>query len=251
MIVIKDKKAQEKMKIAGKLLSEVFLELAAEVKAGISTLDLEKCIATLLRQRKLISQSLGYRGYQFVSCISINDEVVHGLPSAQRILNSGDLVKVDVCAAFDGYCADATRSFFVDECPSVEAQTLVDVAQGALDAGIAAAIVGARLGNVCAAIQHVVESNGFSIVRNFAGHGIGKHMHEDPEILNFGVAGTGPLLKAGMAFALEPMINVGGCEVYVAADGWTAKTADGSLSAHVEDTVLITDNGPYITTRVK
>jgi methionyl aminopeptidase len=250
MIVIKDKKAQETMKIAGKLLSEVFHELAYEVKAGVSTLDLENSIARLLMERSLVSQSLGYHGYKYVSCISINDEVVHGLPSAQRMVCSGDLVKVDVCAAYKGYCADATRCFFVDECPGTEAQLLVDVAQKSLDAGIAAAVVGGRLGDICSAIQTVVERNGFSVVRNFAGHGIGKRMHEDPEILNFGVAGTGPLLKSGMAFALEPMINVGSYEVYVAADGWTAKTADGSLSAHVEDTVLITENGPYITTRM-
>lgn len=250
MIIIKTKHAQESMKIAGKLLAEVFCELAGVVKAGISTLDLEKAIAQLLVARKMVSQSLGYRGYKYVSCISINDEVVHGLPNAHRVLQPGDLVKVDVCAAFNGYCADATRCFFVDESPSIEAQTLVAVAQASLDAGIAAARVGGRLGDISAAIQAMVERNGFSVVRNFAGHGIGARMHEDPEILNFGAAGTGPLLKPGMALALEPMINVGGHEVYVAADGWTAKTADGSLSAHIEDTVLITDDGPYITTRM-
>lgn len=250
MIVIKDKKAQTLMKQAGKLLCEVFQELALEIKAGNTTLDLEKFIAQQLERRNLVSQSLGYRGYKYVSCISINDEVVHGLPSSQRILASGDLVKVDVCAALNGYCADATRCFFVDEAPSVEAQHLVNVTQESLDAGIAAAINGSRLGDVSSAIQQVVERNGFSVVRNFAGHGIGKRMHEDPEILNYGVSGTGPLLKSGMALALEPMVNVGGYEVYVAADGWTAKTADGSLSAHIEDTVLISDDGPYITTRM-
>jgi methionyl aminopeptidase len=197
----------------------------------------------------LVSQTKGYKGYKHVCCISINDEVVHGVPDAKKILREGDLVKVDVCAALDGYCADMTRCFFVGASGSDEARRLVDTAYAALDKGIEKAVSGNRLSDISAAIQQEVERQGFGVVRIFAGHGIGKRMHEEPEILNYGIPGRGPLLQVGMAFALEPMITYGHHDVYITRDGWTAKTVDKSLAAHVEDTVIITEHGPRVITR--
>ena len=161
----------------------------------------------------------------------------------------GDLVKVDVCASWNGYCADMARSFFVGEPLTEEAKKLVEVARQALDKGIEKACVGNRLSDISSAIQHEVEKYGFGVVRDFAGHGIGKKMHEEPEVLNYGRPGCGPILKEGMTLAIEPMITAGKYAVYVAPDGWTVKTVDGSLAAHVEDTIAITNTGPIILTR--
>lgn len=237
------------MKTAGSHLAEIFAVMPEQIVAGISTAFLDSWIANELKKRSMISQSMGYHGYRHVSCISVNDEVVHGVPSDSKILKTGDLVKVDVCASWGGYCADMARCFFVDG-SNQEAQRLVDVAYASLDKGIEQALVGKRIGDISAAIQREVERHGFGVVRDFAGHGIGKKMHEDPEILNYGQPGRGPLIKAGMAFAIEPMITLGSYEVVVLKDGWTAKTVDNSLAAHVEDTVIVTENGPIITTRL-
>lgn len=186
-------------------------------------------------------------GYRHVSCISVNDVVVHGVPHADCILQLGDLVKIDVCASWNGYCADMARSFFVGQ-SSEQAQKLVDVAYQALKKGIDQARVGNRLSDISSAIQQEVEKHGFGVVRDFAGHGIGKNMHEAPEIVNYGKPGKGPVLKEGMTFAIEPMITAGKYNVYVANDGWTVKTVDRSLAAHVEDTIAITNAGPVILT---
>lgn len=248
MITIKNKMSVAKMEKAGLLLQEVFDVLTSFIKEGMSTLDVDTKIAQLLKERNLTSKALGYRGYKHVSCISVNDVVVHGVPSASEILRDGDLVKVDICASHDGYCADMARAYFIGK-PSIEAQQLVAVAENALKKGIEKARVGNRLGDISAAIQAEVEKHGFGVVRDFAGHGIGKQMHEDPEILNYGKPGQGPLLQAGMTFALEPMITQGNYKVYVAADGWTVKTSDKSLAAHVEDTIAITHDEPKVLTR--
>lgn len=250
MITIKDKQARAKMLTAGQLLAEVFAEVTPCIVQGMSTLDIDTKIAQSLTAKKLVSQSKGYKGYRHVSCISVNEEVVHGVPQSQKIIREGDLVKVDVCAAFDGYCADMARCFFVGGYVDSNARRLVDVAYSALDKGIDKAVPGARLGDISAAIQHEVEKHGFGVVREFAGHGIGRSMHEDPEILNYGKAGHGPLLKPGMAFALEPMITLGHYDICILPDGWTARTHDGSLAAHVEDTVIVTEEGPHIITRL-
>lgn len=248
MIIIKNKASITKMEKAGHHLQEIFDLLEPSIKEGISTLELDMQIAQLLKEKKFVSKMLGYRGYAHVSCISINDEVVHGVPRATTILKDGDLVKVDVCAALDGYCADMARAYFIGK-PSTVAQQLVEVAQNALKKGIDQARVGNRLSDISAAIQQEVEKNGFGVVRDFAGHGIGKQMHEDPEILNYGKPGKGPLLQVGMAFAIEPMITQGKYEVYVTKDGWTVKTADKGLAAHVEDTIVITQTEPKVLTR--
>jgi methionyl aminopeptidase len=211
-------------------------------------LDLDQWIAKELQARKLVSMTKGYHGYKHVSCISINDVVVHGIPSVLNVLKIGDIVKVDVCASWNGHCADMTRVFFVGPV-SEEAKKLCAVAYAALDKGIAKARAGNRLSDISAAIQAEVEAHGFGVVRDFAGHGIGKQMHEEPEVLNYGKPGCGPILRPGMALALEPMITLGGYQVYVANDGWTVKTVDKSLAAHVEDTIIITEGEPMVVTR--
>lgn len=250
MIFIKNKRAVDAMAMAGKLLAHIFVDMKQQIVPGVSTLALDGWIAQQLDHYGLVSQTKGYKGYRHVSCISVNDEVVHGVPDAQKVLQESDLVKVDICAAFNGYCADMARCFFVGDCSDERAKHLVDVAYKALDKGIEQAVPGKRLSDISAAIQREVERHGFGVVRVFAGHGIGKRMHEDPEILNYGSPGRGPVLQAGMTFALEPMITFGHHDVYVTRDGWTAKTVDKSLAAHVEDTIAITEQGPRIITRV-
>jgi methionyl aminopeptidase len=180
--------------------------------------------------------------------ISLNDVVVHGVPRNDILLKEGDLVKVDVCASWQGYCADMARPFFVGAA-SDSTLKFVATAQASLDKGIEAAIVGAKLTNISSAIQQEVERHGYGVVRDFAGHGIGKKMHEDPEVLNYGAPGKGPVLQQGMAFALEPMITQGMYDVFVDNDNWTVKTKDGSLACHVEDTIIVTYDGPIIITR--
>ena len=248
MIVIKNKDAIRKMEQAGKLLVEIFDEISSFVKPGIATLEIDKKIDQLIRQKGLISRTKGYMGYRHASCISVNDEVVHGVPCEYKVLKQGDIVKIDVCASWKGYCADMARSYFIGNVPDTLKQFIAN-AQKALDKGIACARPGNRLGDISAAIQREIEKGGYGIVREFAGHGIGKKMHEDPEVLNYGNSGEGPVLRPGMAFAIEPMTTMGKEGVYVESDGWTVKTVDKSLAAHVEDTVVVTENEPKILTR--
>ena len=247
MIHIKNKLSIQKMAHAGSLLSEILSAVEQEIRPGVSTAAIDTWIEQQLQKKGLVSSVKGYCGYRHVSCISLNDEVVHGIPQSDRFMQLGDLVKIDVCASWNGYCADMARSFFVGQ-PSDQAKKLVEVAQQALKAGIEKARVGNKLSDISAAIQEVVEKHGFGVVRDFAGHGIGMNMHEEPEILNYGKAGKGPLLREGMTFAIEPMITVGKYDVYVTDDGWTVKTVDHSLAAHVEDTIAITNAGPIILT---
>ncbi|OGB84204.1 type I methionyl aminopeptidase [candidate division TM6 bacterium RIFCSPHIGHO2_12_FULL_32_22] len=248
MITIKNKVSLQKMATAGKLLSEIFDEINEIIKVDISTLQLDEWIEKKLREKNLVSQTKGYMGYKHSSCISVNDEVVHGIPHESRILQNGDLIKIDICVAWKGYCADMARCFFVGVA-NEKAKQLVDVAELALQKGISKALPGAKLSDISAAIQEEVEKFGFGVVRDFAGHGIGKNMHETPEILNYGLPGKGPILRPGMTFAIEPMITLGGYRVFVADDGWTVKTKDKSLAAHVEDTIEVTEGQPKILTR--
>ena len=248
MIMIKNKLSIQKMQTAGKAVAQLLDAIETIIKPGITTLELDSWIASELQKHNLVSQTKGYMGYQHVSCISINDEVVHGIPSKAKIIQSSDLVKIDVCAAWKGYCADAARSFVVGEAKA-EQQKLIDVAQSALNKGIQMARPGKHLSDISASIQAEVEKHGFGVVRDFAGHGIGKSMHEEPEVLNYGKPGEGPVLRSGMTLAIEPMITMGKYDVYVTNDGWTVKTKDKSLSVHVEDTILITEKGPQILTR--
>jgi len=248
MIQIKDKHAIETMREAGVRLASVLDNIAPLIKAGISSFEIDKLIEDGFRQLGIVGECKGYMGYKHVSCISFNDEVIHGVPSVDKIVKAGDLVKVDICASWRGYCADMARSFFVGV-PSKKVQQFFYAGQSALDAGIAEARFGCRLSDISAAVQQEVERHGYGVVRDFAGHGIGRKMHEEPEIANFGKAGLGPELKVGMTLAIEPMITMGDYSVYVAEDGWTVKTKDKSLAVHVEDTVLITEQGPEILTR--
>jgi len=243
--------ALSKMETAGILLAEIFEEVGSLIKPGVSTYEIDLWVSQKLKQKGLVSEMKGYAGYKHVTCLSLNDEVVHGVPSKTKILKSQDLVKLDVCASWKGYCADMARCFFVESASSDLAKKLVVVTQSALDKGIEQCVPGNRLGDVSAAIQKEVEINGFGVVRDFAGHGIGKSMHEEPELLNYGIAGQGPLLREGMTIAIEPMITIGSYEVYVTDDEWTVKTEDKSLAAHIEDTIAITAQGPKILTRLE
>lgn len=249
MITIKNKLSIQKMYTAGQLLSSIVQMVSTIIKPGVSTLDLDGFIEDQLKKNGLVSEMKGYVGsYKHVSCISLNDEVVHGVPSKVKVLKEGDLVKIDVCASWRGYCADMARCFVVGKADESVIKFL-NVAQSALNKGIEKAYAGNHLSDISVAIQTEVERHGYGVVRDFAGHGIGKKMHESPEVLNYGKPGQGVVLRPGMAFALEPMITMGNYKVYVMADGWTVKTVDASLAAHVEDTIVVTDSEPYIVTR--
>ena len=248
MITLKNKASVMRMHHAGQELAEMCEILKSFIKPGISTLDIDNWIVAEFQKRDLVSKTKGYMGYRHSCCVSINDEVVHGVPCAQKIIRDGDLVKVDICASYKGYCADMARCFLVGNVDE-STKTLIAVAQSALNKGIEQARAGNRLSDISSAIQKEVEKHGFGVVRDFAGHGIGKEMHEDPEILNYGKPGEGPILRAGMTFALEPMITVGSYKVCIGDDKWTVKTVDGSRAAHVEDTVLITNDEPKVLTR--
>lgn len=250
MITIKNKSSLAKMEEAGRLLSEIFGELVSILRPGVSTLEIDTWIERQLRSKGLAPRSKGYLGYRHASCVSVNDAVIHGVPSSKLILKSGDLVTVDVVASWKGYCADMARSFFVGTV-SGKVKEFVAVAQSALDIGIDKARSGNRLSDISAAVQKEVEHYGFGVVRDFAGHGIGKNVHEEPEVPNFGKPGTGPVLRPGMVVAIEPMITMGSYKVDVMDDGWTVTTRDKSLAAHVEDTVVVTNGEPKVLTRPK
>lgn len=249
MITIKSSAALEKMAKAGKHIADIFDMLHQVIKPGVSAAFIDQFVDAQLIARGLVSMTKGYKGFKHASCVSINDEVVHGIPKLETIVQEGDLVSVDICASWQGYCADAARTYYVSMSVNEKIEQFIAVAQKSLNAGIAKMRVGNRLTDVSAAIQKVIEEHGYGIVRDFAGHGIGASMHEDPDVLNYGVSGKGPILRSGMVFAIEPMITMGDHRVYVDDDGWTARTVDGSLAVHVEDTVAITDCGPRILTR--
>jgi len=250
MIIIKNKRAIETMRQAGTLLACVFDKITPLMHHNTATTTIAQVVEDMLAASELRAESRGYRGYQHALCISINDEVVHGMPHATKVIKDGDVVKIDICASWQGYCADMARTYVVGT-PPEHIQHFVRAAQRALDAGIQQAVVGNYLSDISAAIQQAVEQHSYNVIRDFAGHGIGKAMHEEPEILNYGRPGRGPVLQAGMTLAIEPMITMGNYQVFVADDGWTVKTKDKSLAAHVEDTVLITEHGPEILTRLK
>lgn len=250
MIGIKTDQECLAMRAAGQRLAQLFATVLTDVVLpGVTTAAIDRAIEVYLADQGLVSQTKGYCGYRHVSCISINDEVVHGIPSVRRYIADEDIVTVDVCASWQGYCADMARTFLMPKA-SPAAKDLVCTAQRALDAGIAVALPGNTIGTISAAIQGVIETAGYCVVRDFAGHGIGKKMHEEPELLNYGVAGTGETIQPGMAFAIEPMLTVGSADVYVERDGWTVKTIGRGLAAHVEDTVIITAQGPELITRL-
>ena len=254
MITIKNKKEIELMREACKVVALVYQDLENKIKPGMSTWELDKIAEEKMRSLGAIPAEKGYDiGIKGVPpfpasiCVSINDEVIHGVPSKHKIIQEGDLVSVDTVALKNGYNGDAARTFIVGKA-SKEAQRLVEVTKQAFYEGQKYAKVGNRIGDISHAIGQYVESQGYSVVREFQGHGIGKDMHEDPGIPNYGKAGRGPRIEAGMTLAIEPMVIQGKPDILELDDGWTIITEDGSLAAHYENTVLITDKGPEILT---
>ena len=247
-ILIKSPAEIEKMRISGMALRQVHNAIAPFVKPGATTMDLENIAVRKIAELGAIAAFKGYHGYPAALCTSVNDEVVHGIPNEKRVLNEGDILSIDCGVIIDGFYSDAAVTYPVGKV-SDGTRKLLDVTLASLEAAIRQCQVGGRLFDISAAVQEICEAEGFGVVRDFVGHGIGKSMHEDPQVPNFGAAGKGPRLKAGMVLAIEPMINAGGPEVRVLKDGWTAVTVDGSYSAHFEHTVAITKDGPRVLTR--
>jgi len=245
--MIKTAAELEQMRASGRILREVHNAIAPIVKPGVTTMDLENVAVTKIAEFGVQAAFKGYHGYPAALCTSINEEVVHGIPNARRVLKDGDIVSIDCGVILDGFYSDAAVTYAVGTASDLT-KRLLDTTKASLDAAIQQARVGGRLGDISAAVQEICESQGFGIVRDFVGHGIGRAMHEDPQVPNFGIRGKGPRLKAGMVLAIEPMINAGSPEVKVLKDGWTAVTVDGSYSAHFEHTVAVTMDGPVILT---
>jgi methionyl aminopeptidase len=247
MIVCRSAVELEQMREAGRLVGEVLTELAAAVVPGVSTADLDELAEKRIRQAGATPAFKGYHGYPATICASINDEVIHGIPSGRRVLNEGDIISIDVGASLDGYFGDSAVTLPVGQI-SESAAALLRVTEEALYKAIEAVKPGKRVSDIGHAVQKHVEAYGFSVVREFVGHGIGQRMHEEPQIPNYGEPGHGPRLAEGMVLAIEPMVNAGMAAVKVLADGWTAVTRDQSLSAHFEHTVAVTAGEPWILT---
>ena len=248
-IMIKTPLEIEKMRRSGQVVREVLEHVRQYVKPGASTQDLENAAAGKIRELGAKPAFKGYRGFPCVLCTSVNEEVVHGIPSASRVLRDGDIVSIDTGVILDGYYGDSAITVAVGEKVSPRTKRLLEVTQASLERGIEAIKPGATLGDVGAAVQEVVEAEGFSVVREFVGHGIGTRLHEDPQVPNYGRRGQGQKLREGMVIAIEPMVNAGKPDVHVLSDGWTAVTQDGSLSAHFEHTVAVTAEGATILTQ--
>lgn len=246
-VTIKTAREIELMREAGRLLEKVHNELAEFIRPGISTLDIDRYGEKLIRSLGCTPNFLNYNGYPASICVSVNDEVVHGIPKKNRILQEGDIVSLDAGLIYKGYHSDAARTHAVGEI-SPEARQLIDVTRQSFFEGIKFAKEGYRLFDISAAIQQYVESHGYSIVREYVGHGVGAQMHESPEIPNYGHPGRGPRLLRGMTLAIEPMVNAGSAAIKQMPDGWTVKTLDGKWAAHYENSILITDGEPEILT---
>ena len=247
MIELKSAREIALMRAGGHILADVIDRLREAVKPGLSTLEIDEDVEAFIRSRGALPAFKGYRGFPGTVCISINEEVVHGIPSAHRRIKEGDIVGLDLGCIVEGYYADCAFTLAVGDVPP-KVQQLLDVTRESLDVAIAECRAGRRLSDVSHAVQAHVERNGFSVVRAFVGHGIGRALHEDPQIPNFGDPGRGPQLRAGMVLAIEPMVTMGSWEVKVLDDGWTAVTRDGSLAAHFEHTIAVTDDGPEVLT---
>ncbi len=248
MIIIKTPEEIKLIREACRVTARVLLDIEKEIKEGITTEELDRIGEALILKYGCLPAFKGYRGYKHSLCISVDSEVVHGIPG-QRKLKSGDIVSVDVGAVYKGYYGDSARTYSVGKTSSA-AEKLIKCTREALEQGISKARGCGHLGDVSAAIESYAKKHGFSVVRDLFGHGVGKALHEDPLIPNFGREGTGPELRPGMVLAVEPMFNIGGSKIETLDDGWTVVTADRSLSAHFEDTILVTANGAEILTRV-
>jgi len=247
MIIIKSDQEIGIMRESGKVTGTILRELYDLIKPGISTMDINEFVEEAILKNNMIPSFKGYNGYPASACVSVNDEVIHGIPSRKRLLAEGDIVSVDVGCTHRGYISDAARTYAVGKI-SEEAERLIKVTRESFFEGIKFCKPGYRLGDISNAVQTHVEKAGFSVVRDFVGHGVGRVIHEEPQIPNYGKPGRGPRLAAGMVFAIEPMINQGSSDVEVKLDNWTAVTVDGKLSAHYENTVVITDGEPELLT---
>ena len=250
MIHLKNSAQITAMKDAGRITGEALLVARDMVRPGVSTYEIDQAIRRYIEKCGAVPTFLGYGGFPASACISVNDEVIHGIPSKKRILQEGDIVKIDTGATYKGYVGDSARTIPVGNV-SDEAKKLIEVTRNSFWKGVEALQIGNRLGDIGHAIDSLVVENGFSTVRRYVGHGIGTELHESPDVPNFGTAGRGIRLCAGMTLAIEPMVNVGTYDVKEMPDGWTVKTLDGSLSAHYENTVALTTEGVLILTEVE
>lgn len=248
MIVLKTTRELGIMKEACVISAQALQLIGQAVEPGVTTAELDKLAENFIRSKGAIPNFKGYGGFPATACISVNDQVIHGIPSHSCVLKSGDIVSVDLGAAFEGYHGDNAATFACGDI-SDEAKRLIDTTRESLYEGIRAARAGGRVGDIGAAVQSYVEARGYSVVRDYVGHGVGTSLHESPEVPNYGVPGRGVRLMPGMTIAIEPMVNAGGYPVKVLPDGWTVLTKDGSLSAHFEHTVAITADGPQIMTK--
>ena len=250
MISLKSERELNQMRKAGAIVAQILGEMVQIAKPGISTGEIDRFAESRCKELKAIPAFKGYHGFPATVCISVNDEIVHGIPSFKRILKDGDIVGLDFGVSFDGWYGDSARTVAVGTV-SEEAQKLIDVTRESLEKAIQTCYEGNRVSDIGHAVQNFVEPYGFGVVRDFVGHGIGRSLHEEPQVPNYGQKGKGPLLKVGMVLAIEPMITAGDPRVKVLKDGWTAVTVDRSLSAHFEHTVAITSKGPEVLTLVK
>lgn len=248
MIIRKSAAEIELMREAGRISARALRLVGEAIRPGVTTAELDEIAEGAIREAGARPAFKGYHGFPATLCTSVNDQVVHGIPSRSVVLREGDILSVDVGAVFEGYYGDTAATFAVGAIPE-PAKRLIDVTRAALAAAVEQCIPGNRLNDIGAAVQRIAEAAGYGIVREYVGHGIGRSMHEDPSVPNYGVAGTGPLLAPGMVLAIEPMINAGSHRVRSLDDGWTVVTDDGSLSAHFEHTVAITEEGPLVLTQ--
>lgn len=248
MVVLKTGRELKIMREACRISAEALKLAGSAVEPGVTTAELDKIAEKYILSQGAVPNFKNYNGYPATACISINNEVIHGIPSKKRVIQAGDIVSIDLGAKFEGYHGDNAATFACGDV-SAEAKRLMDTTRESLYEGIAAAVSGGRLGDIGAAVQQYVEKRGYSVVRQFVGHGIGTQLHEAPEVPNFGTHGRGIRLMPGMTLAIEPMVNMGVSEVKVMPDGWTVLTKDGSLSAHFEHTIVITPDGPQIMTK--
>lgn len=247
MVVLKTGRELKIMREACRISAGALKIAGSAVEPGVTTAEIDKIAEDYIRSQGGVPNFKNYEGYPATACISINNEVIHGIPSDKRRIVEGDIVSIDLGAMFDGYHGDNAATFACGDV-SAEAKRLMEVTHDALYKGIGVAVVGGRIGDIGHAVQSYVEANGFSVVRQFVGHGVGTHLHEAPEVPNFGTHGHGIRLMPGMTIAIEPMVNIGKPEVKIMPDGWTTLTRDGSLSAHFEHTIAITPDGPQIMT---
>ncbi|MCB6992303.1 type I methionyl aminopeptidase [bacterium 210820-DFI.6.37] len=247
MIIIKSEQEIDIMRESGKVTGKILRELEDFIKPGISSMDIDRFVETTIREHGMIPTFKGYGGFPASACVSINEEVVHGIPSKKRKLKEGDIVSVDVGSTYRGYVSDAARTYAVGKIDP-EAQRLIDATRDSFFEGLKFCKVGYRLSDISHAIQVKAESEGYGVIRDFVGHGVGREMHEEPQIPNYGKPGRGPRLAKGMVFAIEPMITQGTYEVETLLNNWTVVTLDGKLAAHYENTVVITDGEPELLT---